>query len=284
MDTTGLTAAGEVVRAEALRLGHAALDVGAAAAAATGHVAAAMGREAARAVNAVLTGGAARDVAAATSHAVRDVAAATRASVAATERALEATRAFAAAEARLVAARLRERLGGLDDSESLEKRRARQVARYERLFSALSVTGRGGVPINDLEDAFGLAGLLVARTEVGRLSYEADEDGNGALDFAEFTVVLDKLSAYQTKTASALGSKLQGSFFYGTEGASMTLQQIIWRSLEDPAFSVAARIANIIIIAAILVATGAFILSTNAELGASWGVWVGGKLGSPNAT
>ena len=54
-------------------------------------------------------------------------------------------------------------------------------------FDALAPPRGGGVPINDLEDAFGRASLLVARTEVGRLSYEADEDGNGVLDTCDLS-------------------------------------------------------------------------------------------------
>jgi len=50
------------------------------------------------------------------------------------------------------------------------------------------------VPIDDLEDCFASAGLFEARTEVGQLAYDADADGNGALNFDEFTQVMDKLA------------------------------------------------------------------------------------------
>jgi hypothetical protein len=56
-----------------------------------------------------------------------------------------------------------------------------------------SLSCSGAIPVDELEDLFSSAGLLEARTEVGKLSYDADADGNGALSFEEFVAVLDKL-------------------------------------------------------------------------------------------
>ena len=145
------------------------------------------------------------------------------------------------AEAQRIERRLRARFGGGDDSQSAEKVRTRALVRYRRLFDALAPPRGGGVPINDLEDAFGRASLLVARTEVGRLSYEADEDGNGVLDFSEFTVVMDRLGGYLSAThGSALAASIGGSFLYGTEGATLTGRQVVWRTINEPEFSRAA--------------------------------------------
>ena len=192
--------------------------------------------------------------------------------------------------ARLAEENLRRRFGGSDDSLSAEKERIRQQARYRRLFAALCSGGAGrqagsrqqqqqqqqqqqllrGVPINDLEDAFGLAGLLVARTEVGRLSYEADLDGNGVLDIGEFTTVMDRLAQYHDrKHGSSLTSSIQGSFLYGTEGAALSARQVTWNTLTNPSFSRAALCVNFALALAILVAVACFVLSTDAALDAA---------------
>ena len=175
------------------------------------------------------------------------------------------------AEVRRLETRLRARFQGTDDSQSAEKKRARQLARNRRLFTALSATGRGGVPINDLEDAFGLAGLPVARTEVGRLSYEADADGNGVLDFDEFTVVLDALGNYHTaQQGSSLRAAIGGSFLYGTEGARLSARAVLWHTLADPAFSRAARAVHMVLGAAVLLAVAVFVASTVPSLDAAY--------------
>ncbi len=59
--------------------------------------------------------------------------------------------------------------------------------------AARVIVGTGLIPVDEFEDLFGAAGLLVARTEVGSLTYDVDEDGNGALDFNEFVQVMDKM-------------------------------------------------------------------------------------------
>jgi hypothetical protein len=170
------------------------------------------------------------------------------------------------AEAARLEARLRARFNGSDDSQSAEKVRARQLARYRRLFDALrgGGGGGGGVPINDLEDAFGLASLFEARTEVGRLSYEADEDGNGVLDFAEFTVVMDRLGGYLSARhgRSALAASIGGSFLYGTEGASLSARQVVWRTINEPEFSRAAFWVHLLLGVAVLAAVGVFVAAS----------------------
>jgi hypothetical protein len=168
------------------------------------------------------------------------------------------------AEAARLEARLRARFNGSDDSQSAEKVRAKQLARYRRLYDALRGGGGGGVPINDLEDAFGLASLFEARTEVGRLSYEADEDGNGVLDFGEFTVVMDALSGYLSAQhgRSALAASIGGSFLYGTEGASLTARQVVWRTINEPEFSRAAFWVHLALGSAVLLAVGVFVAAS----------------------
>ena len=51
----------------------------------------------------------------------------------------------------------------------------------------------GAIPVDELEELFTAAGLYESRTVVGQLAYDADADGNGALDYDEFANVLDKL-------------------------------------------------------------------------------------------
>ena len=51
----------------------------------------------------------------------------------------------------------------------------------------------GAIPVDELEELFTSAGLYESRTVVGQLAYDADADGNGALDYDEFATVLDKL-------------------------------------------------------------------------------------------
>ena len=180
--------------------------------------------------------------------------------------AFDPVKAFADAEAARAMAILRARFGGHDDSLSAEKVRARMVARYRTLFLELTADGRP-VPINAIEDAFGAAGLVVARTEVGRLAYEADVDGDGALDFDEFTCVLNKLSSYTTARKDALRGEIAGSFFYGTEGAKLSLREVVWNTIQNPSFSRAARLTNIVSVIAVLAAVGSFVLSTESGIG-----------------
>jgi hypothetical protein len=184
-------------------------------------------------------------------------------------RAVDPLKAFAEAEAARAVEALRERFGGLDESRSAARRRAAQLARYRLLYDALAVDARGGeAPINDVEEAFGAAGLLVARTEVGRLAYEADADGGGALDFGEFTRVLDALSAAQCAdgrgggAAAADGGGGGGSFFYGTEGASLSLRAVVWHTLRDPGFSRAARLVGGALTCIVAAAALSFVAAT----------------------
>jgi len=173
----------------------------------------------------------------------------------------------AEAAARLAERRLRERFGGKDDSLSSENVRKRKLERYRLLFHALGSTVRGGVPVNDLEEAFGLAGLPVARTEVGRLSYQEDLDGNGVLDFDEFTSVMDRLASYhERRNGSFLKGKIEGSFLYGTEGASMSAQKIAWETLTNPGFSRFARVVSVLLSLAIIIAVGCFVLSSSVPI------------------
>lgn len=154
---------------------------------------------------------------------------------------------------------LRSRLGGLDDSLSSATARKRQLEQYKQVFDMIDIRKKGAVPINDVEDLFGIAELYEARTEVGQLSYDADTDGNGSLDFQEFCVVLDKIGEYHKHTDKV---DTRGSFFFGTEGASLTMKQIIWRTLDDPVFSHFSRIIGFFLLSAVAVAVSVFVLQT----------------------
>ncbi len=170
-------------------------------------------------------------------------------------------KAIADAQAQRLETALRNRFGGYDDSNTAEKQRARALVRYRRLFDLVDGHGRGAIPIDELEAVFGAAGLLEARTEVGQLAYDADEDGNGALDFDEFTKVMDILVAYQKEMAPLVAAAAEAdmtspadrsprsvvtgsgdathssgtvasthpqkaSFVFGTEGAALSLKQV----------------------------------------------------------
>lgn len=166
-------------------------------------------------------------------------------------------------ELRRAEQRLRERFGGYDDSMSQEKERQRQLAKYMAVFEALADRKMGGVPINDLEDLFAQAGLAVARTEVGQLSYEADSDGNGSLDFGEFCVVLDRLSEYHKhKQHGIMLPNAKGSFLFGTEGASLPMREVVWRTLEDPTFSRMSRVVGSILFSSIALAIIVYVLQS----------------------
>ena len=172
--------------------------------------------------------------------------------------------------------------------------------------------------IDELEDLFGAARLYEARTEVGQLAYDEDEDGNGALSFDEFVNVMDKLGcalcavggvavesaacpwrvppAAQTprplrtvrcplfgcreyhkarptgSAAAAAGAAAGGdaaaaasapiSFVFGTEGGSLPLKDVVYRTFDDPTFSPLAEPLAVVIFAAIVIAVVVYVLQS----------------------
>lgn len=160
---------------------------------------------------------------------------------------------------------LRQRFGGFDDSLSAEQERRRKLSKYRQVFDALDSRAKGTVPINDLEDLFGAAELFEARTEVGALSYDADKDGNGSLDFSEFCEVLDKLADYHKQTYGRIGH-LRGSFFFGTEGAALTMKQNAWRTIDDPTFSNFSRVVGFFLVFHVILAVSIFVMQSIPEI------------------
>jgi voltage-gated potassium channel len=173
------------------------------------------------------------------------------------------------AEIKKAEQKFRQRFGGLDDSLSSAVERRKQLAGYHAVFEMLDVRGKGAIPINDVEDLFGAAELYEARTEVGTLSYDADRDGNGSLDFDEFVVVMDKLMEYHARTGSN-APDARGSFLFGVEGAALSLKQITWRTLDDPSFSAFSRIVGFILLSAVAMAIGIFVLQTVPSVDSEW--------------
>jgi hypothetical protein len=196
----------------------------------------------------------------------------------------------AAVRARLAAAgaTLRARLGGLDASGGAAARAARDAARARDLFSLLArPVGVGGgearVRVEDLEDLFGEAGLTAARTEAGLAAYAADAAGRGALTAGEFASVLGTLSALYSAAPSLLPPRVSRrerggggggggttsasstagvSFFFGAEGASLSLREVVFRTLEEPTFSPLSRAVAAVLFTAIFVAVAIFVAQT----------------------
>ncbi len=99
--------------------------------------------------------------------------------------------------------------------------------------------------------------------EVGQLSYDADKDGDGSLDSVEFCQVMDKLGEYHSQKAYGAAQPASGgSFLFGTEGAEMSLKQIIWHTVDDPAFSRLSRVVGFVLLTAIALAVIVFVLQT----------------------
>jgi hypothetical protein len=84
-------------------------------------------------------------------------------------RALDAGREFSEAEARRAEKLLRERFGGLDDSQSSEKLRAKEVARLRALFDIVAAGRTQGIPVGDLEGLRGAALRRARRDRAARL-------------------------------------------------------------------------------------------------------------------
>ena len=196
--------------------------------------------------------------------------------------AIERGREFSEAEFKKAEQALRARFGGYDDSQSLENQRVRKLKTFKTLFD-LIVTNkksiRGGtteavVSIADLENIFGAANLFEARAEVGALSYAVDIKGYGSLNFEEFCSVMDKLEKMtegrgdeRSSAASRLVARNNNgaskvSFLFGTEGASLSMSEIVWRTLDDQKFSGCATLTAFFLSVAIIGACTSFVLQS----------------------
>jgi hypothetical protein len=182
------------------------------------------------------------------------------------ERPIQQARSAVRAEAAKAESRLRAALSGNDDSQSLARQLASLKRKEQELFAALDPEGRGFVPIDVLEDLFGAAGLLEARTEAGQLAFDADIDGNGALDAAEFANVMAQLRERRGRIDADQPAGTHTSFVFGTEGAHETMREVVFHTLENPAYSDFARLISIVDIIATAAAILILLLQSDATL------------------
>ena len=201
--------------------------------------------------------------------------------------AIERGREYSEAEFKKAEQALRARFGGYDDSQSAEKQRARKLQTFKALFDLIvsdKKSVRGGVTepvvtIADFENIFGAANLFEARAEVGALSYAVDIKGYGSLNFGEFCEVLDKLEEMtegkgdERSSASsrflAKDGAPKASFLFGTEGASLSMSEIVWQTLDNQKFSGCATITAVFLSIAIIAACATFVLQSVPSLAGS---------------
>jgi hypothetical protein len=201
--------------------------------------------------------------------------------------AIERGREYSEAEFKKAEQALRSRFGGYDDSQSAEKQRARKLQTFKALFDLIvsdKKSIRGGViepvvTIADLENLFGAANLFEARAEVGALSYAVDIKGYGSLNFGEFCDVLDKLEEMtegKGDERSSASSRLinkdganKVSFLFGTEGASLSMSEIVWQTLDNQKFSGCATLTAVFLSIAIIASCASFVLQSVPSLSGS---------------
>jgi hypothetical protein len=90
----------------------------------------------------------------------------------------------------------------------------------------------------------------------------------------EFIEVLDQLAEY-TNEMQGLRTRIdsEGSFFFGADGATMTLREVVFRTFDDPMFSGFAKLIAATLLAAILLAVLVFVLQTEPSLSSNGGLF-----------
>ncbi|KAA0147765.1 hypothetical protein FNF29_07110 [Cafeteria roenbergensis] len=149
-----------------------------------------------------------------------------------------------------------------------KKLNQQDIERYRALFRALDTSNDGEIQVEVLELRLTSMGLVTAREELGDLLHDIDVNGNGVIDFEEFVVLMQTLTA-TVGDVEAAQRDLSGSCLRGRVGERMNWRELIWSILEDPGMSRCARFTGVWMSLAITISTISLVMETMPNLD-SW--------------
>ncbi|BFZ07048.1 hypothetical protein BsWGS_10087 [Bradybaena similaris] len=74
-----------------------------------------------------------------------------------------------------------------------------QISEYKELFEAMDKNGDGVITSNELDDAMRALGQIPTAAELKKMIDKADIDGNGKVDFREFSILMSRQKKYTSK-------------------------------------------------------------------------------------
>lgn len=140
-----------------------------------------------------------------------------------------------------------------NNSEETEQYRGQ----FEKLLEQGGRTAEGSILVDEFVDLFARGELTMLHHELQQLVVEMDSDGNGAIDFEEYCIVMVRLKT--TLESPTAASKLKDA---KEEADGIKFRQKLFYTLDRYNYSRLSRAWAITLLTAVLVSSAAFILET----------------------